>query len=424
MTVTTWLIMGALTMPNPYISQSQGYGSTYDPDQEQINQQRQMAQMLRQQSMAPIESQMVSGRVVPTSWTQGLAKIMQAYGARKGEEFAGEEQKKLSELRANERAQALEEFQRTFQGTPERQVPNLAPLASSDPNNPPMQTIPAKPGNPMEAYAGLLRGRDPMLAQAGYQGMMQLPQMEARKQEREEQRGFQREQLQAQLEARKEAALQNFEQQKQLRQMGFDNARALAGIAAANRSEGSPVQIIGPDGKPMYVPPRLAYGQQPFNQATEAKQIAKEQGQTNVNSALTALRDAYDRLEKGGGITSTEKGALSNLGAAASSSALGQMVGKALGTQNQSARNDIAMSRPALLAALMQATGMSAKQMDSNAELKLWLATATDPTLDVESNRRALNAIEQKYLGGGQVQSGQSAQQNQPASGFRIIGVK
>ena len=56
------------------------------------------------------------------------------------------------------------------------------------------------------------------------------------------------------------------------------------------------------------------------------------------------------------------------------------------------------MTRPALLAALMKATGMSAKQMDSNAELKLWLATATDPSLDVESNRRALAKIEQKYI--------------------------
>ena len=45
----------------------------------------------------------------------------------------------------------------------------------------------------------------------------------------------------------------------------------------------------------------------------------------------------------------------------------------------------------------MKATGMSAKQMDSNAELKLYLATATDPTLDVASNKRALDMIETLY---------------------------
>jgi len=117
--------------------------------------------------------------------------------------------------------------------------------------------------------------------------------------------------------------------------------------------------------------------------------------------SLATLRDAYNRLEKGGGITSTEKSGLENVGSALSSSALGQAAGKLTGSQNQSVRNDIAMSRPALLAALMKATGMSAKQMDSNAELKLWLSTATDPTLDVESNRRALDNIEKRYLGGG-----------------------
>ena len=136
----------------------------------------------------------------------------------------------------------------------------------------------------------------------------------------------------------------------------------------------------------------------PADAKAQALANQKAVGVTDVDSAVATLRDAYDRLEKGGGITSTENGPIGNIAAAASSSGVGQAVGKYLGTNNQSARNDIAMSRPALLASLMKATGMSAKQMDSNAELKLWLATATDPTLDVESNRRALDAIERKYI--------------------------
>ena len=126
----------------------------------------------------------------------------------------------------------------------------------------------------------------------------------------------------------------------------------------------------------------------------------KALGASDVDLALGTLRDAYDRLEKGGGITSTTNGMLDNLSASTSASGVGQTVGKMFGTDNQSARNDVAMTRPALLAALMKATGMSAKQMDSNAELKLWLATATDPTLDVQANRRALDKIEQKYIPG------------------------
>lgn len=136
----------------------------------------------------------------------------------------------------------------------------------------------------------------------------------------------------------------------------------------------------------------------PADQKAQADAAKRASGVEDVNAAVATLRDAYNKLEQGVGITSTEKGPLDNLRAASSSSALGQMVGRALGTENQSARNTIAMTRPALLASLMKATGMSAKQMDSNAELKLWMATATDPTLDVQANRDALAKIEQKYL--------------------------
>lgn len=132
----------------------------------------------------------------------------------------------------------------------------------------------------------------------------------------------------------------------------------------------------------------------------KAQALAQRQadGANDVDVALGTLRDAYSRLEEGGGITSTNKSSGANAAASIASSGVGQAAGRLFGTKNQSARNDIAMSRPGLLAAVMKATGMSAKQMDSNAELKLWLSTATDPTLDVESNRKALDNIERKYM--------------------------
>jgi len=139
----------------------------------------------------------------------------------------------------------------------------------------------------------------------------------------------------------------------------------------------------------------------PTDQKAQAASGIKAAGASDVDSAIAVLRDSYDRLESGGGITSTKNGALSNALSSISSSGVGNAFGKTFGTSNQSARNDIAMTRPALLAAMMKATGMSAKQMDSNAELKMWMATATDPTLDVESNRRALDNIERKYLSAG-----------------------
>lgn len=141
----------------------------------------------------------------------------------------------------------------------------------------------------------------------------------------------------------------------------------------------------------------------------------KEEGAADVNVSIAALRDAYNRLDSGGGITNTDKGWVDNSTAGIASSGVGQATGKIFGTQNQSARNDIAMTRPALLAALMKSTGMSAKQMDSNVELKLWLSTATDPTLDVQSNRRALDKIEMKYLGGDKIGDTKPTEPKQPS---------
>ena len=147
------------------------------------------------------------------------------------------------------------------------------------------------------------------------------------------------------------------------------------------------------------ITPATVDGTQLFGKKGDTAQ-AKEDGAKDVDVSIAALRNAYDRLESGGGITSTAKSPYENIKASISSSDIGQMAGRAVGSEMQSARNDVLMTRPALLAALMKATGMSAKQMDSNAELKLWLSTATDPTLDVESNRKALGAIEKKYLSG------------------------
>lgn len=136
----------------------------------------------------------------------------------------------------------------------------------------------------------------------------------------------------------------------------------------------------------------------------DVKAQIKEQGAKDFDTQVTNLRSYYRDLGKIGGITSTSNSAIKNLAASAASSDVGQMFGKALGTDAQSLRNTIEQSRPALLNAIKQATGMSAKQMDSNAELQLYLRSATDPKLDIETNLRALDNIQELY-GSGKLQA-------------------
>ena len=120
-------------------------------------------------------------------------------------------------------------------------------------------------------------------------------------------------------------------------------------------------------------------------------------GRETVNSLIATLRDQYQQLHSGGGIADPKAGVLPNLAAGIGSSGVGQFAGRMVGTQNQSLRNQIAQQRPLLLNAIKQATGMTAKQMDSNVELKMYLAAATDPTIDIRSNLAALEKLDELY---------------------------
>lgn len=134
----------------------------------------------------------------------------------------------------------------------------------------------------------------------------------------------------------------------------------------------------------------------PADQKAQAQQV----GAGTVAGVVADLRDKYSQLNENGGIVNQDRGAMANLGASFGASSLGQTLGGAVGTKNQTARDTIAMTRPLLLQSIMKATGMSAKQMDSNAELKMYLATATDPTKGYQANIEALDRIEKLYGGG------------------------
>ena len=132
----------------------------------------------------------------------------------------------------------------------------------------------------------------------------------------------------------------------------------------------------------------------------DQKAQAQKGGEGTVGGVVADLRDKYTQLDANNGIVSTNNRIGTNLGAAFGASGVGQTLNGMVGTKTQSARDSIAMTRPLLLQAIMKATGMSARQMDSNAELKLYLATATDPQKGLEANLEALDRIESLYGGG------------------------
>jgi hypothetical protein len=138
----------------------------------------------------------------------------------------------------------------------------------------------------------------------------------------------------------------------------------------------------------------------PAREKAAAVAAVKEEGKRNVDDVVATLRDHYDFLDKRKAIVNPSRGALPNIMARISASGPGQFVEGALGTDAQSSRDSIKQTRPILLQAIKNATGMSAQQMNSNVELRLWLDAATDPSISVKANRQALDNIE-KWLGGG-----------------------
>ena len=129
----------------------------------------------------------------------------------------------------------------------------------------------------------------------------------------------------------------------------------------------------------------------------DAAEATKTKGSEQLDMQVSSLRDKYRQLQEGGGIVDINKPWTENIQARLGSTGIGQSVSGAVGSKNQSIRNSIAQQRPLLLQAIKNATGMSAKQMDSNAELQMYLRSATDPTLDIQANMDALDNLQRLF---------------------------
>lgn len=157
------------------------------------------------------------------------------------------------------------------------------------------------------------------------------------------------------------------------------------------------------------IPPDSPQGQQLLRQWLDKEstrppneQISINVGKQNeakgrVSDNLLRIQDAYEALDEAGGAIKTGGNQLNNVVNRVMSSEPGQLVGQALGTKTQEARNRIAMLRPVLIQEIRQSTGMSARAMDSNVELKFYLAAATDPSRDIDSNLAAIEYLDKSF---------------------------
>lgn len=131
--------------------------------------------------------------------------------------------------------------------------------------------------------------------------------------------------------------------------------------------------------------------------------IDRERGKVEVATIIGGLASKYTDLASTGGMTSTKKGVLENVGAYLSNTALGQEAGKMTATQEQSLRNEIRAQSPVLLQGIKKATGMGTKEMDSNADVKRWLEAMGSPTFDIQSTLGILKSLNAQFGSGNEI---------------------
>jgi hypothetical protein len=170
------------------------------------------------------------------------------------------------------------------------------------------------------------------------------------------------------------------------------------------------------------------------NQSRETIAGMKPGAKSDENSAsfvatargnLNELRSIYEDLNKRGALVSPAQSTDKNVIARIRASGIGQVLEGAVGTEAQTKRDRIASIKPGLMQSLAKATGMTGKQLDSNADVKLFMQTVTDPTKSYEANIAAIEGLE-RFLAANEKKAApapKSAPKPKAAGGWKIIGV-
>lgn len=130
-------------MASPFVSNvSMSSAPTdYAMEARDIDRRRKYAEMLQQQAMTVEPQQMAGGYVVPTSWTQGLAKALQAgVGAYQSRDADSREKALVARQQAAQTADT-QTLAGALQGTP--QQPPMTPNDDDGNPNPPVAATPA-----------------------------------------------------------------------------------------------------------------------------------------------------------------------------------------------------------------------------------------------------------------------------------------
>ena len=130
----------------------------------------------------------------------------------------------------------------------------------------------------------------------------------------------------------------------------------------------------------------------------EIPEIDKQaKGKVQFSTIADEMRNDYQKLNDMGALISNKRPIMDNISAAARASGLGQVIGRMTGSQEQTYRDQIKNNIPRIMSSIINASGMSAKQVDSIPEMKLLKESVTDPKQSMETINSTLGRLVTLY---------------------------
>ena len=300
--------------------------SPYEQQIEEMKRRQQMAEMLQQQALQPLESQVApGGMVVPTSPVLGLTKMLQAYMGGKQLRDIEKQRGEREQLESNKAMNFLKDI-RMGQQQPMSADEALGASLSATPTEP--QRMPMSAMDKQGAIDAAMLGGSPQMRMAA--------QLAAMKPERNMKiadlnpKDFTPESWKTASRADDPSLLEgvapkpeklpgaieeyNFAKGQGFKGSFMDYQRDRAAQLRAPIAQEPLVAIMGPDGKPVYVNRSQAIGKTPYTATTltqEQKEADKARAQNQASlSAQETLDNAAILLQHSGRTAATGKTAL------------------------------------------------------------------------------------------------------------------
>lgn len=201
--------------------------------QQQAKRQQAIADALRQQSQAPLQGGMAGRVYVGPSWTQGLAKLLQAYTAGQIGKDSDKQLRAAKDENTQRSQQGMASIVDALSGKPAQQFD--IPANEMDSEATTGMSAEQKP-DMNRALALAMQSQDPALQQFGLRGMAQMPEIKARQEERTADRTFRAEQATDARSAKAEAAA--LANQARVEQMQQAHQLRMDAMTAQNASRG------------------------------------------------------------------------------------------------------------------------------------------------------------------------------------------